>query len=330
MTKNCKSIFLLLIAILLTISTASGELITKSQMTEYAELYIQNEGREIPDAYGPYYYQENPYYFVIYRDSQGQFQYLDEYFAVLVFDANTGEIIENEETAKKIIAAHLIISSIMDSGLNNYTGFLQTAINTYKMDYEFWYAISTVSWIKSVDADHAKRAANISKSLEESYLRLLNNKNETIEIENNIIGKEWTAENAELYVEKNNQFIHESEIIEARLNEAITEFPEIYDAIINSNYYNVDNAVFETYKKDDIDYFTIDINNINIDQTNWESDKSYFDSNAEWYFRSMKSRIESNNIESYDNLNRAPGFAFFTTMLILLSIALIIKRKNVK
>lgn len=330
MAKIYKNLLSLLIIILLTISTASGELITKTQMTEYAELYIQNEGRETPNISGPYYYQENPYYFVIYRESQGTFQFPTKYFAVLVFDANNGILIENEDTAKKVINAHLIISSIMDSGLNNYTGDLQTAIDNYRMDSEFWNSILTVSWIKSVDADHIKSAASITKSLEESYLRLLKYKNETIEIENNIIGGEWTTENAELYVEKNNQFIHESEITEARLNEAINELPEIYDAIISSNYYDVDNAAFETYKKDDIYYITIDINNINVDQTNWEHEKSYFDSNAKWYFKFMKDRIESNRIETSNDINSATGIAFITTMLILLSTSLFINRKNVK
>lgn len=322
MTKINKKMFLLLFVILLTISTVSGEPISKFKITDYAEPYLQNE--EVLYAYGPYYYQENPYYVIDFWDN-------DDLLAEMVFDANTGKVIENEKTAKQIIYGSLVIESI-DSDLISsdveYASNLRTTIDLYNDEYEFWHDISIKSWVKSVDADHAKRAADISKSLEESYSRSLEITNEIIAIENDIIGKEWTIENAELYVEKSDQYIYETDITKTKLNEGINEFPEIYDAFINNNYYNVDNTEWETYKRDDINYFTTDIDNVNAYQSYWKSYKLELNDDTEWFFESMQSRIESNNLETSDDTNSTPGFAFSIAIPILLSMAFIVRRRE--
>ena len=322
MTKINKKMFLLLFAILLTISTVSGEPISKFKITDYAEPYLQNE--EVLYAYGPYYYQENPYYVIDFWDN-------DDLLAEMVFNANTGEVIENENTAKKIIYGSLVIDSI-DSDLASleveYASSLRATIDIYNDNYEFWHDISIKSWVKSVDADYAKRAADISKSLEESYSRSLDITNEIIAIENDIIGKEWTIENTELYIEKSDQYIYETDITKKKLNEGLNEFPEIYDAFIDNNYYNVDNAEWETYKRDDTNTLKTDIDNINQYQSYWKSYKLELNDDTEWFFESMQSRIESNNLETSDDTNSTPGFAFSMAIPILLSIAFIVRRRE--
>lgn len=322
MTKNNKKMFLLLFAILITIGTVSGEPISKFKITDYAEPYLQNE--EVLYAYGPYYYQENPYYIVDFGNN-------DDIAAEMVFDANTGKVIENENAAKKIIYGSLVIASI-DSDLASleveYASNLRNTIDVYNDDYEFWHDISIKSWVKSVDANHAKRAADISKSLENSYSRSLEITNEIITIENDIIGKDWTIENTELYIEKSDEYIYESEITKEKLNEGINEFSEIYDAFINNNYYNIDNTEWETYKRDDINYLKTDIDNINTYQSYWKSYKLELNDNTEWFFESMQSRIESKNLETPDDANSTPGFAFSMAIPILLSMVFIVKRRK--
>lgn len=311
-------LLLLSIFIILSMSfVATAEQLSNYEATKVASSYAYEN--EIVETYGSYEYNNNQYYVCYFMEG-------DSVKSVAVIDANTGNLVTNENTAKYLIKHSLALFYLFDEesyhlNIDNADIYRQNA-DTFNDDYDFWISVQE-SASTTEQKQNAKDAASISKNIMLGYENQIEGIENVIDIQNEVKAG-GTLEDAKHLIEAEEAAYYSEKQFLKTLDDAIERVPAIYDVILNSNYrYGINEDEWRSYKSADVTFlkFQKDISKSNI--AYWESTENTLNSDTQWFYESIMDRVQET-----ENANTAPSFTFSLSVLVFLVLVLFLKRKE--
>lgn len=281
-----------------TTGLVEAQQISSYKILDFSEPYAKENELMTAEKYS---YNNQDYYLVTFWTG-------DDVNGEIVFDVNTGEIIEDENIVGNIIRTSYIISSIDFDSVNQ--------------DSEVASSIrESITYFNTDATDWEEYDANIASTfvlLAEDYTRCLKNLQEIIDIENKIIAGERSSEMSDLYLSKTKQYIYETDILSEHFDEAQSQMTIYYDAEISEAYYQSDKSELENAKQEYLNYFIDEKQAAKNFKISWTSYEQNIDENTEWELEEMKDRIE---------LTESPGFEIIFSIIGLLTVAFIFRGK---
>ena len=281
-----------------TTGLVEAQQISSYKILDFSEPYAKENELMTAEKYS---YNNQDYYLVTFWTG-------DDLNGEIVFDVNTGEIIEDENIVGNIIRTSYIISSI--------------DFDTVSQDSEVASSIrESITYFNTDATDWEEYDANIASTfvlLAEDYTRCLKNLQEIIDIENKIIAGERSSEMSDLYLSKTKQYIYETDILSEHFDEAQSQITIYYDAEISETYYQSDKSELENAKEEYLNYFIDEKQAAKNFKISWTSYEQNIDENTEWELEEMKDRIE---------LTESPGFEIIFSIIGLLTVAFIFRGK---
>ena len=283
---------------IVTTGLVEAQQISSYKILDFSEPYAKENELMTAEKYS---YNNQDYYLVTFWTG-------DDLNGEIVFDVNTGEIIEDENIVGNIIRTSYIISSI--------------DFDTVSQDSEVASSIrESITYFKTDATDWEEYDANIASTfvlLAEDYTRCLKKLQEIIDIENKIIAGERSSEMSDLYLSKTKQYIYETDILSEHFDEAQSQITIYYDAEISETYYQSDKSELENAKEEYLNYFIDEKQAAKNFKISWTSYEQNIDENTEWELEEMKDRIE---------LTESPGFEIIFSIIGLLTVAFIFRGK---
>ena len=281
-----------------TTGLVEAQQISNYKILDFSEPYAKENELMTAEKYS---YNNQDYYLVTFWTG-------DDLNGEIVFDVNTGEIIEDENIVGNIIRTSYIISSI--------------DFDSVSQDSEVASSIrESITYFNTDATDWEEYDANIASTfvlLAEDYTRCLKNLQEIIDIENKIIAGERSSEMSDLYLSKTKQYIYETDILSEHFDEAQSQITIYYDAEISEAYYQSDKSELENAKEEYLNYFIDEKQAAKNFKISWTSYEQNIDENTEWELEEMKDRIE---------LTESPGFEIIFSIIGLLTVAFIFRGK---
>lgn len=281
-----------------TTGLVEAQQISSYKILDFSEPYAKENELMTAEKYS---YNNQDYYLVTFWTG-------DDLNGEIVFDVNTGEIIEDENIVGNIIRTSYIISSI--------------DFDSVSQDSEVASSIrESITYFNTDATDWEEYDANIASTfvlLAEDYTRCLKNLQEIIDIENKIIAGERSSEMSDLYLSKTKQYIYETDILSEHFDEAQSQITIYYDAEISEAYYQSDKSELENAKEEYLNYFIDEKQAAKNFKISWTSYEQNIDENTEWELEEMKDRIE---------LTESPGFEIIFSIIGLLTVAFIFRGK---
>ena len=281
-----------------TTGLVEAQQISSYKILDFSEPYAKENELMTAEKYS---YNNQDYYLVTFWTG-------DDLNGEIVFDVNTGEIIEDENIVGNIIRTSYIISSI--------------DFDTVSQDSEVASSIrESITYFNTDATDWEEYDANIASTfvlLAEDYTRCLKKLQEIIDIENKIIAGERSSEMSDLYLSKTKQYIYETDILSEHFDEAQSQITIYYDAEISEAYYQSDKSELENAKEEYLNYFIDEKQAAKNFKISWTSYEQNIDENTEWELEEMKDRIE---------LTESPGFEIIFSIIGLLTVAFIFRGK---
>ncbi|WP_129596368.1 hypothetical protein [Methanohalophilus profundi] len=315
--KFWKAISIILFILILSSFPAIAAEISEYEASNIASSYAY-EG-ETCEAYGPYEYNNNMYYVCTIYEA-------DSIKSQIVIDANTGDLVTDENTVKYLIKHDLALYYLFDE--NSYSLNIQNAdtyrknIDTFESYFNFWTDIRDDAITKE-QRQNAQEAADISLAIKNIYQNKVEVTIEIINIQNRI-KKGGTLQDAEDLIEAEKQAYYIEKQSLSKLNEAIETTPAIYDTILNSNYnYGISESEWNTYRSDDLSFLMYEKDTTESNIAYWESMENTLESDTQWFYESMLDRTE----EYEKSSNVLPGFTFGISMFVLLIMGLFFSKK---
>lgn len=312
MLKKIFIISILVSVVLASSGLVSAQQISKYEVLDFAEPYARED--EIMAAYGCYYCEDQPFYIV-------DFTIGEDIFGEIVIDANTGEIIKDEDIARKIIHASWVIDSI-DSALIteevSSAASLRGAVTTFESDSTLFKGYTNNPHIEEKISKCAEDAAISHQLIADDYSRCSSIQNEIIDIENQI-GNNLNVELTELYLSKGDCFVQEYDTLDKHINEARADTIAFYDELIASTNNQTEKRALEEEKQYSLNYLLTEQQSIKSYKSHWESYKSDLDDSTEWFIEEMKDRFE---------LAEVPGFEAIFAIAGLLVVAYLVRRRK--
>ena len=296
-----KKIFILICLINVSIFTtglAEAQQISSYKILDFSEPYAMENELMTADKYS---YNNQDYYLVTFWTG-------DDIKGEIVFDVNTGEIIEDENIVRNIIRTSYIISSIdfdTVSQDSEVASSIRESITYFNTDAKDW---------EEYDEDIASTFMLIA----EDYSRVLKILQEIIDIENKIISGDKSSEISDLYLSKTKQYIYETDSLSEHFDDAHSQITIYYDAEKSDAYYQSDKSDFENAKQEYLNYFIDEKQAANNFKISWTSYEQTIDENTEWELEEMKDRIE---------LSESPGFEIIFSIIGLLTVAFVFRGK---
>ena len=313
MLKKILVILILVSVILASFGVVSAQQISKYKVLDFAESYARED--EIMTAYGCYYCEDQPFYIV-------DFTMGEDLLGEIVIDANTGEVIKDEDIARKIIHASWVIASI-DSALIteevSCAASLRDAVTTFGSDSALFREFTNNPYSEEKIRKSAENAAISHQLIADDYSRCLSIQNEIIDIENQIIGKNLNVELTELYLSKGDRFVQEYDTLDNHINEARADTIAFYDELIASTNNQTEKRALEEEKQYSLNYLLTEQQSIRSYKSYWESYKSDLDDSTEWFIEEMKDRFE---------LAEVPGFEAIFAIAGLLAVVYLLRRRE--
>ena len=281
-----------------TTGLVEAQQISSYKILDFSEPYAKENELMTAEKYS---YNNQDYYLVTFWTG-------DDLNGEIVFDVNTGEIIEDENIVGNIIRTSYIISSI--------------DFDSVSQDSEVASSIrESITYFNTDATDWEEYDANIASTfvlLAEDYTRCLKNLQEIIDIENKIIAGERSSEMSDLHLSKTKQYIYETDILSEHFDEAQSQITIYYDAEISEAYYQSDKSELENAKEEYLNYFIDEKQAAKNFKISWTSYEQNIDENTEWELEEMKDRIE---------LTESPGFEIIFSIIGLLTVAFIFRGK---
>lgn len=232
----------------------------------------------------------------------------DDINGEMVFNVNTGEVIQDEIIVKNIIHTSYIISSVDFDTVNH-----DSEVASYIRESITYFNAEATDW-----EEYDTNIASTFVLIAEDYSRCLKKLGEIIAIENQIIAGDKSSEISELYMSKTEQYIYETDILSEHFDEAQSQITIYYDAEISEVYYQSDKSELENAKEEYLNYFIDEKQAAKNFKISWTSYEQNIDENTEWELEEMKDRIE---------LTESPGFEIIFSIIGLLTVAFIFRGK---
>ncbi|WP_319507690.1 hypothetical protein [uncultured Methanolobus sp.] len=304
-----------------SVGMVSGQQLERTDIAiNYALPYALNY--ETMSTDGPYDYENNSYYLVHFSNESGL-------AGELVFDANTGEVVKNQNISEKVIFAFTTYEYVDQEGTEFNDFYFIASLEEYKelssRGYEFYASLSGNEYMTSYDADNLKKGACIYMDLEQQYSKLLSANYEVMNVTSIFNGVDRCVEDAEVFTQKQEDYYKEEQVLNGLLSHANKEMPFIVKSLSNHYGSNYDFMVEDlSFYEDELDRSSETISNGNSSQTIIQKDIIH-------RTELMRSRLEVetqelNGIESGQNL--MPGFSSIFTITNLLILSILLKRNT--
>lgn len=304
-----------------SVGMVSGEQLERTDIVlNYALPYALNN--EVMNTDGPYDYANNSYYLVHFSDENGL-------AGELVFDANTGEFVKDENISEKVIFAFTIYEYVDQKGTEFNDFYFIMSLKEYRelssRGYEFYATLSGNEYMTSYDSDNLKNGACIYMDLEQQYSNLLSADNEVTNVTSIFSGVDRCVEDAEIFTQKQAAYYEEEQVLNGVLIRTNNEMPFIVNSLTNHYGSNYD------FMTEDLSFYEDELDRSSESISNWNSSQTIIQKDIDHRTELMRSRLEVepqelNGVESGQNL--MPGFSSIFTITSLLILTIFLKSKT--
>lgn len=313
MSKKLFAILILASIVLASVGSISAQQISQYGILDSAEPFAR-EG-ETMVCNGCYHYQDQPYFVVAFT--------ADNIIAgEIVIDANTGEVIKDENIARKIIYASCVINSIDQTVIAeeiSSAAVLRDSAAVLKDYVDAYREIANDPHTEKKLREYANNAAASNQLIKDDYFACASLLDEIIDIENQFAEKNCSVEITELYLSKDDQFAHDYEILDGHIDKVEGDTVVLYDALIANTNDQTEKRELENEKQYILDDLTTQRQTISLYLSSWESYKSDLDDLCEWEIEDMKDRFE---------LAETPGFGGIFAVAGLLIVIYLSRRRQ--
>lgn len=313
MSKKLFVVLILASIVLASIGSISAQQISQYGILDFAEPFAR-EG-ETMICNGCYHYQDQPYWVVAFTAD-------NNIMGEIVINANTGEVIKDENIARKIIYASCVINSIDQTVIAediSSAAVLRGSAAASKDYSDTYREIANDPHTEKKLTGYANNAAASNQLIKDDYSACASLLDEIIDTENQFAEKSRSVEITELYLSKSDQFAHDYEILDGHIDKVEGDTVVLYDALITNTNDQTDRRELENEKQYILNDLTIQRQTIGLYLSSWESYKSDLNDLCEWEIEDMKDRFE---------LAETPGFgAIFTIVGLFIVISLSRRRQ---
>jgi len=301
MSKKLFAILILASIVLASVGSISAQQISQYRILDFAEPFAR-EG-ETMICNGCYHYQDQPYWVVTFTmgsDVTGE----------IAIAANTGEVIKDENIARKIIYASCVINSIDQTVITeeiSTAAALRGSASVSKGYSDTYREIANDPHIQKKLREYANNAAASNQLIADNYSACASLLDEIIDMENQFVGKSWNVEITELYLSKGDQFAHEYEILDKHIDKVEVDTVVLYDALIANTNDQTEKRELENEKQYILDDLTTQHQTISSYLSSWESYKSDLDDLCEWEIEEMKDRFEVTETSGFEGIFAVAG-----------------------
>lgn len=315
--KRALTMLSLAIIIFISCGFASAQEISEYGIIDFAEPYARED--EVMKAYGIYYLEDRPFWVIAFYDG-------DDLMGEIVLDANTGDIIKNENMVRKILYTSWVESFIdYDSIAEDISMVesLKNALIIFESDSSLYREIANRSYYKENIRNNASNVATSYQLIADDYLRCASILEEMIDLENQIIEKNFDVKITEAYLNKGDQFVSELDILSGHIDKTRDGVVVLYDNLIDNTYNQAEKRELQVEKQNILTFFSKEHQFISLIKSDWTSFKSDINASIDWEIEEMQDRFELAEVS-----DEASGFeAIFAIVLLLATVYIIGKRE---